>query len=96
MVDLRMQKLGAMALQASSEEPLVACGWDIECFGKPGMARADIEKETKSSGWTWLRRVWNLRRRSDHGTVGGSESAPTLSGRGSPSTPRKIRNILEV
>ena len=28
-IDLRMQKLGAMALHATSEEPLVACGWDV-------------------------------------------------------------------
>ena len=49
-VNLRMQKLGAMALQATSEEPLVACGWDVECFSKSGMARADIENETESGG----------------------------------------------
>ena len=49
-IDLRMQKLGAMALQATSKEPLAVCAWDVECFSKPNMARAVIEDETKSSG----------------------------------------------
>ena len=49
-----------------------------------------------SGAGTLFTRVWNLRSRSDHGTIGGRVSEPTVSGRGSPSTPLKMRNILEL